>query len=186
MAEVDHDHWLDGIARGDADAFASWLAAVERPLRVSLRSFAAHVDCESIVQETLLRCWRLAGSHRRDGKPNGLLRLALRIARNLAIDETRRRRPLEPLAHDAPLEANAPGADPLLREAIRGCLEALAGKPREALHARLAAGGGSTDATLALGLGVQVNTFLQNVVRARKQVVECLRKRGVSIAETRA
>src|SRR5262245_62061828 len=88
--ERDYDDLHVRIATGDADAFARWLAAVEHSLRGSLRSFSASVDVEAVLQETLLRVWQVAPRFVPDGRPNGLFRLGIRIARNLALSELRR------------------------------------------------------------------------------------------------
>lgn len=181
---MDLDAELPSIIAGDADAFARWLAGAERPVRESLRSFAAVIDAEAVLQEALLRVWQVAPRFVPDGRPNGLLRLGVRIARNLAISEVRRRRavPTEPGALEAALaEAERPPAppDPMLRDAIRGCRDKLPARPRQALDARLAGGGGAGDPELAGSLGMRLNTFLQNVTRARQLLAECLRRRGV-------
>jgi RNA polymerase sigma-70 factor (ECF subfamily) len=190
---TDLDLHLDAIAAGDAQAFAAWLAGAEHPLRASLRSFAAAVDAEAVVQESLIRAWTVASKIARDGRPNTLLRWTLRAARNLAISEARRRGrvdlpddgdleiQLERLATDGP----AP-SDPLLRRLIQACLEALPAKPREALLARLAAAGGEADKQTAQRLGVKANTFLQNFTRARKFLAECLASKGVELEGERS
>ncbi len=187
---TDHDAHLPEIADGDPAAFERWLAGCEPRLRASLRPFATHADVEAVLQESLLRLWQVAPRHRPDGRPESLLRLAIRIARNLAIDEIRRAR-LAPVHVPAPEEVLAaqvdsgPGGepDPLLRRAIAECRERLPRKPASALYARLEAGGGDADAALALRLGMKLNTFLQNVTRARKLLAECLERRGVDLAE---
>ena len=89
---LDSDALVLAIADGDTAAFGQWIAAVEGRLWRSLRGFAAQVDVESVVQETLLRVWQVAPRFVRDARPDGLLRLAFRIARNLAVSETRRLR----------------------------------------------------------------------------------------------
>ncbi|MCZ7684030.1 MAG: hypothetical protein M5U28_36765 [Sandaracinaceae bacterium] len=78
------------IAAGDADVFATWMAGAEPALRAGLRRFAAHVDTEAVLQETLLRVWQVAPRFVPDGRPDGLLRLGHRIARNLAVSEIRK------------------------------------------------------------------------------------------------
>ncbi len=184
----DLDAFAPAIAAGDADAFARWLGAAERVVRESLRPFAAAVDAEAVLQEALLRLWQVAPRFRPDGRPNGLVRLALRIARNLALDELRRARAAAPAPPDE-LEraAEAAGArgprvpDPFLREAIERCREALPEKPALALAERLANAGADPDERLAERLGMRPNTFLQNFTRARKLLAECLRKRGVEV-----
>ena len=187
----DLDVHLPAIAIGDKEAFASWVAGAEATLRGSLRTFAASVDVEAVLQETLLRVWQVAGRVLPDGKANGLLGFAVRAARNLALSEARRRRftpstddeegferLLERLAGEGP----AP-ADPFLRRAILACLGLLPLKPREALLARLEASGAESDHTIAARLGVKLNTLLQNVTRARRALAECLQGRGISLEE---
>jgi DNA-directed RNA polymerase specialized sigma24 family protein len=185
---TDHDVHLRAIVGGDTVAFGRWMSATERTVRDSLRSFAAAVDVESVLQESLLRIWQVAPRFEPDGRPNGLLRLAIRIARNLAVSEVRRTRavPVRDDDLDAALAAadratSAP--DPMLRKAIAVCRENLPAKPREALDARLASHGMRGDDDLAEALGMRLNTFLQNVTRARQLLAECLRKKGVPIEE---
>ncbi|MEM9803173.1 MAG: sigma factor [Planctomycetota bacterium] len=182
----DLDESLDAIAAGDPDAFGVWVAGAEHAIRGSLASFAATVDAEVVVQETLLRMWQVAPRVERDGRPNALLRLALRTARNLAIDHTRRsgrRAPEVDLdaVTEAALAAEDDAVDPLLRDAITRCREDLPGRPAAALRARLDEGGATHDRDLAERLGMKLNTFLKNVGRARALLVECLRRRGIDV-----
>jgi RNA polymerase sigma-70 factor (ECF subfamily) len=122
-----------------------------------------------------------------DGQKNSLLRLAIRIAYNLAIDETRRIRsiPTDPETLDGLLEAHAGDVaepDPLLRRTIELCHGQLPRRPRQALDLRL--GGslpGASDEALAKSIGVQLNTFLQNITRARKALAACLREHGIDL-----
>jgi DNA-directed RNA polymerase specialized sigma24 family protein len=185
---LDLDVHLPALASGDAGAFGRWLAGAEPCLRQSLRSFAARVDTEATLQEALLRTWQVAPGHTPDGRPNSLLRLSLRIARNLAIDEVRRVRVslLDDDALEQALAAAEPpevpgGPDPFLRRVIDECRRLLPGKPAEALAARLAGGGAEPDETLAARLGMRLNTFLQNFSRARKLLGDCLAKRKVDL-----
>jgi RNA polymerase sigma-70 factor (ECF subfamily) len=179
---ADLDRYLPEIAAGDAEVFGLWVAGVESELRASLRPFAATVDTESVVQETLLRIWQVAPRHVPDGKPQSLLRLAVRIARNLAMDEVRRVRaqPVDPGIPDAG-DPDPPPSDPFLRRVIVECYRRLGGKPAAALAARLASGGAAPDEVIAARLGMRLNTFLQNFTRARRQLAECLRARGIDI-----
>ncbi len=178
---VDLDIHLSAIAAGDADAFAGWLAGAERIVRGRLRSFAAVVDTEAVLQESLLRVWQVAPRFRPDGKPNSLLRLACRIARNAAIDAARRagRSPVELADAEAAVVVAPP--DPLLRQAIRLCREALPSAPARALSMRLEGHGARHDSELAERAEMKLNTFLKNVGRARKLLAKCLRKRGVAL-----
>ena len=186
---VDLDHELGAIGAGDPEAFARWVAVAEPSLRASLRPLAARLDGEALLQEALLRVWQVAPRCRPDGRPNALLRLGARIVRNLAIDELRRRRvdPTEAAQLErtlAALEPRPPQApDPLLRRAIADCRAALPDKPAAALQARLDDAGGAPDRELAARLSMRLNTFLQNVGRARKLLADCLRRRGVDLAQ---
>jgi RNA polymerase sigma-70 factor (ECF subfamily) len=183
------DQLLPEIAAGDATAFAQWLAGAEGRLRSSLRSFAARVDTEAVVQEALMRIWQVAPRVVPDGKPEVLLRLAIRIARNLAVSELRRNRldPVEVERLDEVAghhELNPPPyepPDPRLRQAIDECRRQLPARPGAALAARLDDGGEQPDHRLAERLGMRTNTFLQNVSRARRFLAECLRRRGIDV-----
>lgn len=185
---IDLDAHLPAIVSGDAAAFARWLAGAEPCVRESLRSFAARVDTEAVLQEALLRAWQAAPRHAPDGRPNSLLRLTIRIGKNLAIDEARRAR-VSP-ADDEALEAASlaqsdiepsSGPDPLLRRLIEECRRLLPDKPSQALSARLESAGSEPDETLAERLGMRLNTFLQNFGRARKLLADCLQKRKVDL-----
>lgn len=179
---MDLDAHLDGIVAGHKPAFAAWLGGAEGTVRATLRSFARLIDVEAVLQEALLRVWQVAPRFERDGRPNGLLRLAIRIGRNLAISEVRRLRAagIDELGDDG-----APGAatpDPMLRAAIADCRDKLPPKPRAALDARLASAGGDDDEALAESLHMRTNTFLQNFTRARQLIADCLGKRGIHLA----
>jgi RNA polymerase sigma factor (sigma-70 family) len=183
---MDLDEHLPAIVAGDAAAFGRWLAGAEARVRDSLASFATAVDVEAVLQEALVRVWQVAPRFVPDGRPNGLVRLAVRFARNLAIDELRRTRQPRRARHATELAEDIPDAevappDPLLRAAIADCHALLPPRPRQALDARLA--GGRDDDALAESLGMRLNTFLQNFTRARQLLAECLGKRGVAVAE---
>lgn len=177
---IDLDHLHAAIANGDADAFARWLSGSEATIRESLRSFARVVDVEAILQEALVRVWQVAPRFTPDGRPHALVRFSIRIARNLAISEVRRMKVHDHHVDEIEMpEVAAP--DPMLREAIEDCREKLPAKPRAALEARLAAAGAREDEELAAGLAMSRNTFLQNFTRARKFLVDCLGKRGITL-----
>ena len=183
---MDLDVHLAAIVSGDTLAFGRWLASTESTVRASLRSFAAVVDVEAVLQESMLRVWQVAPRFVPDGQPNGLLRFSIRIARNLAVSELRktRTRPAEAEELEAALAEDEPqvaAPDPMLRRAIALCRDKLPAKPREAFDARLASAGGKDDDDLAQSIGMRLNTFLQNFTRARKLLADCLKKRGVII-----
>ena len=177
---------IGAMASGDANAFARWASSVEQPLRISLRAFATSVDTEAVLQETLLRIWQVAPRFTHDGKPNALLRFAMRTARNVAVSEWRRQgRADQQEALERHLSAEAEVApitpDPHLREQIVRCQQKLPGKPKDALQQRLTSGGVEDDAVLAARIGMSLNTFLQNFTRARKFLKECLEKAGIHL-----
>ena len=172
------------ILVGDVTAFAGWMARTEEPIRSSLRRFASCVDVEGVVQETFLRVWRSARLVEGDGKPGRLLRYGLRIARNLAVSEARRRRMLDLDAAQAPEPTVEPSSvpDPSVADAVHACREKLPQQPRAAIDARIQSEGLVRDEDLAARVGMRTNTFLQNVTRARKLLAECLRLRGIDLA----
>lgn len=180
---MDLDVHLPSIVVGDAVAFGRWLAGAEPTVRLSLRSFAASVDVEAVLQEALLRVWQVAPRFTPDGRENSLLRFSIRIARNLAVSELRRTRtrPVEPADLEEAAEPPVHAPDPMLRRAITECRDRLPPKPREALDARLASAGGADDEDLATSLGMRLNTFLQNFTRARRLLADCLGKKGVVV-----
>lgn len=175
--------------QGDHDGFADWVRLAERPLRTALRSFARVVDVEAIVQEGLLRMWVLAPTIALEGE-NASLRYVTRLARNLAVREAERMGIFvsmdrdDPAGHE-PEVAPGPISDPGLRRAIQDCLKRLPAKPGRALAARLRGQGSLPDRDLASGVRMTLNTFLQNVVRARKHMAECLESKGVALGGSR-
>lgn len=182
------DVHLPAILERDTHAFGQWMAGAEGPIRESLRSFARVVDVEAVLQEALLRVWQVAPRFVPDGAPNGLLRLGVRIARNLAVSEVRRTRSkpasddeLEALGADEPGAEPAP-PDPMLRSVLARCFELLPEQPRRVVALRLLRTG-EADAVLAESIGMRLNTFLQNFGRARRLLGECLRKNGVTVEE---
>jgi DNA-directed RNA polymerase specialized sigma24 family protein len=172
---------------GDRDAFADWMGGVELPIRVSLRRFVQAVDLEAVMQETLLRMWILSQDRGRtlEGE-DASLRFAIGVARNLARAEARRmgrERLLPPENLPEPAVDPEPVSDPGLRRAIMECVEKLAAKPLQALRARMRFCAFMPDRDIAARAGMKLNTFLQNIVRARKQVANCLERKGISLQE---
>jgi RNA polymerase sigma factor (sigma-70 family) len=180
---LDLDVHLAAITAGDARAFGAWMAGAEPRVRDSLRSFARVLDVEAVLQETLLRVWQVAPRFSPDGRPNGLVRFAVRIGRNLAISELRRIKVelADPGDLEAVLGVEPRAPDPMLRDAIADCRDKLPNKPRQALDARLASAGGRDDTELAEELRMKLNTFLQNFTRARQLLADCLKQRGVAV-----
>jgi RNA polymerase sigma factor (sigma-70 family) len=176
------DRLLPAIVARDADAFAAWMAAAEPRLRASLRRFAAQVDTEAVLQEALLRAWTFADRVEVDGRGDSLLRYALRVAHNLAIDHVRRvdRSPVRALEDgDEGVAEPVAAPDPALRRRLNACVEQLPASPRAAFLARVGHDGAGPDRELATRVGMGLNTFLKNVGRARQALRDCLELAGV-------
>lgn len=171
------------VRRGDPAAFAAWVALVEHPLRASLRSFARQVDTEAVVQEALLRMWVLAPRRDLEG-PGASLRFAITLARRMALRKAERHGRFTGAPPPEIPVAPAPPADPALRRVILACIARLPRRPRECLQARLTREPDRPDRALAEALGLRVNTFLQNVVRARALVARCLESHGIRLRES--
>jgi RNA polymerase sigma factor (sigma-70 family) len=177
---------LPAIAAGDVQAFASWLAEAEPRIRSSLSRFARSVDTEAVLQETLLRLWKVAARVQPDPRGDSLVRLGVQIAHNLAIDharrDKRRERAAEAQQFEGDPELDEAPPDPLLRDLIRGCSAKLPEQPAAALACRLENRGAEPDEALAERLGMRLNTFLKNFGRARQLLLECLAKAGVELS----
>ena len=185
MTLVDAD--FAEVCTGDSVAFARWMGRVERPIRLSLRPFARAVDVEAVVQETLARMWMFATD--RGSALTGedaSLRYAIGMARNLARNEARRMRRevhLPPERLPEPVVGPDPPPDPGLARAIAECMKKVARRPLEALQLRLRLGHARSDRELAEMVGMSMNAFLQNIVRARKHLAGCLEGKGVPLRE---
>lgn len=181
------DHLLPLIAARETQAFGRYMALAEDRVRASLLSFAAVIDVEAVVQETFLRVWLVADRIEVDGQGDSLGRFTIRVARNYAIDLVRRQNRLQSteldtltrLADEAAETPEPP--DPALRRTLERCHQKLSGQPAAALQARIDSGGSEPDATLATRLGMRINTFLQNIGRARRLLAACLEKAGVAL-----
>jgi DNA-directed RNA polymerase specialized sigma24 family protein len=173
---------------GDRNAFAEWMSYAEIPLLRSLRRHARTVDVEVVMQETFLRMWLVALDRSRPIEgPDAALRFAFGVARNVILEELRRYPPDRFVELDVLVglpegcyEDNLP--DPALAGKLRDCLERIPSKPRAALSARLR-DAFRPDRELAAGLRMNINTFFQNIVRARRFLRDCLERGGVRLAE---
>ena len=174
--------------QGGPEAFAEWMGMAEIPLRRSLRRFARAVDVEVVMQETFIRMWLVANDPERvlEGL-DASLKFAFRVARNVALEEIRRNRlgrlvDLDDLQNLPEGSYDPEPCDPALARAIADCFRRLPDKPRRALGARLD-DDCLPDRVLAERLRMRLNTFLQNIVRARKSMGKCLEGRGVRVEE---
>lgn len=182
MTEVD-ELWQQACLV-DKQAFGDWAGRVERPVRRSLSAFAHAVDAESVVQETMWRMWIFAREQglALEGE-NASQRYACTMARNLARNMARKHRrehllPPEKMPEDPNAALLSPPSDPFLRRHIQDCIAALSTKLKRAIAARVEHGHRPDD-VVARMLKMTKNTFLQNIVRARKQIHACLTRKGV-------
>lgn len=182
MTDIDR-LWFEACA-GDKRAFGDWMGRVERPVLHSLWPFARAVDAESVVQETMMRMWVRSQDYaqRLEGE-NASLRFAIGLARNLARNMARKLKreqllPPEELPQAAEAALSDPPSDPFLGRLIERCIKALKARGRNALLARLRRGHVG-DRELAAMLHMTLNTFLQNISRARRQLDACLERSGV-------
>jgi DNA-directed RNA polymerase specialized sigma24 family protein len=167
---------------GNRDAFTRWMRMAEIPIRHTLARYARHVDVEAAMQETLLRMWLLVNDPGRvlTGE-NASVRFGCRVAANVAKEELRRLR-LAPLEVEPQDPSDPPQSDPFVRRAIRECRDKLPRKLHIAIGVQVSDGyRGSREAAAIARM--KVNTFLQNLVRARRLLRTCLEHRGVRLAE---
>ena len=146
---------------------------------------------EDLTQEVFLV------AHRKQMRAGNGVRLWLReVARRLAMNELRRKRPQptapEALArladaHAEPAEIPADDEFNTQLVALRLCLEAVPAPDREVLTARYESG--TPLVRIAGDLGQSVGYIKQRLFRLRRQLAECIRRRlaqpNVSHAESR-
>jgi RNA polymerase sigma-70 factor (ECF subfamily) len=141
VSRLSDEALLNGFAARDPDAAAGFVRRFQaRVYGLALTIVRDRAIAEEVAQETFVRAWRQAASY--DARRGRVLTWLLAIARNRAIDVTRRRAP-EPLDPDvvaARLELARPGAghvdEPALldeRETIRDALATLPTEQRRAL-----------------------------------------------------
>jgi RNA polymerase sigma-70 factor (ECF subfamily) len=187
MQDLDALH--AAIAAGNSAAFGQFLGRAELTVRRSLKTFSTRVDTEAILQEAFLRLWQVAPRFTPDKKPNGLLRLLVRIAQNLALDEVKRRREVridDDIAPPPELISPLVEVDPLLRDIVKRCFDRLPPQPSRALGARLESEGAEPDSVIAERIRMKPNTFFQNVARARRLLADCLQEHGVALPDARS
>lgn len=199
------DQLFSRVCLGDEAAFEGWMVVVEPQLRRSLAPWARAVDVEGVVQEALLRMWVYAGDRGDELEgADASLRFAVGMARNVARNEARRLGREVELPADEMGRAGGVGGgtgadgssgsggmrvepppvhDPALRRIILACIELLPARPRAAMEARIDRGHEEDDRTLAASVGMKRNTFLQNIVRARRALEACLESNGAPLDE---
>jgi RNA polymerase sigma factor (sigma-70 family) len=174
------------IVRRDEDAFKRWLERSHIHLRLSLRSFAAVVDVEVVVQEAAIRVWQRASTIVPDGRQAFLVRWASTVARNSARNELKRAQrevPLDDPPHHPETQIVRAGRDPFLRARLHSCRERLPAALRRVIDMMLADGGQRSARECATAGRMSYDAFRQNLARGRRTLENCLREHGIQIRE---
>ena len=169
---------LGRVAAHDREAFAAVYKATSAKLwGVVIRILPRRDVAEDVLQDVYVRIWQRAGSFD-PGKASPITWM-VSIARNRAIDEVRRRRPVS--IEDAPeaLEVAESGPDPLesaqqsdaLRR-LKACLEGL--EPERRQMVLLAYYTGLSREELAQRFATPVNTIKTWLHRSLAQLRKCL------------
>jgi RNA polymerase sigma factor (sigma-70 family) len=161
LAEVSDDTLLVLYANGDADAARSLtLRIAPRALAFATRLLSDRAEAEDVVQEAMLRLWRIAPSWR-PGEAQ-VSTWVYRVVSNLCIDRKRaaRRRPTAAL-DDAP-EVAAGGADVVGQmmqsrrmQALQDALQDLPDRQRQAVVLRHIEGLTNPEIARILDVGVE-------------------------------
>ena len=116
--------------------------------------------------------------------PSGFLfRWAVTVAKNKARNNAKRAGRQMPLGDDSQPADSVPFSDPLLRSRILECRDRLPIHQRRAFMARCEDGGKGDDPALAVSVGMSRDGFRQNLSRARKALVKCLRSSSIDVME---
>jgi RNA polymerase sigma-70 factor (ECF subfamily) len=170
---VSDDELMERAARGDEEAFRLLVERWERPVfRFAERMLGSREDGRDLAQETFVRVYSEAGRYRAQGRFRSWL---FRIAGNLVRDRLRRRRilrwvPFEIGKHDRPQREDPPDRQIERTEvetAVRGALERLPARQREAIVLRRYTGLSHAEIAAALGTTVPgVESLLQRAMNA--------------------
>jgi RNA polymerase sigma-70 factor (ECF subfamily) len=166
MAETTDEVLMSQVALGDSSALGLLYDRYSANVyALALRMLGDRQLAEELVQETFLRVWRQASTYRM--VRGALVAWILSIARNLAIDELRRRG-ARPQAVDGDAAERlalleSPGNDPvehvlarIQHEAVTGALDQIPAEQRRVLE--LAYFGGLSQSEIATQLGDPLGT----------------------------
>ncbi|WP_106743864.1 sigma-70 family RNA polymerase sigma factor [Yoonia maritima] len=175
----DIEHYIDRIALGDRDAFASLYNSTSAKLfGVTLRVLNNRAEADDALQEVYIKVWRAAGRY----QSNGLSPMTwlITIARNHAIDRLRARKKGQ-AGLDEVAELADPAAGPEAqaiassqRAQINDCLDELPADRAESV--RRAYLDGDTYQDLADLMQVPLNTIRTWLRRSLIKLKDCLSK----------
>jgi RNA polymerase sigma-70 factor (ECF subfamily) len=183
--EAPDDVLMEGVRRGDGRAIAALYDRYNRLVySLGYRMLGDREGTEELVQEVFLRAWRQARTYQPSlGRLSTWL---LGIARNLAVDELRRRGsrpqrsggdPEEQLEH-TPSESTDDPAEQLSistrRDEVRRALDALPPAQRQVIE--LAYYSGLTQSEIAEKLGLPLGTVKTRMRLATQKLRELLRE----------
>lgn len=167
---------MDRVARRDSEAFAALYQATSAKLYgIVLRILAQRALADEILQEVYVKIWQRAADFDRS-RASPITWMAT-IARNRALDEVRRKVPLEDLPEMPDIAgetldplANRERTEDLSR--LMGCLDALDRERRELVL--LAYYRGMSRETLATRFGAPAATIKTWLHRSIRQLRTCL------------
>ena len=170
---------------GDVETFGRWCTTVEGPLHsYAFRMVKDHAEAQDIVQETLLRLFRMDLEGRLRAHTGPPRSLAFSIAHNLAMDWHRRR------SRTAPPPRQGPSASPeekteraMVRAEIDRALAQLPVAQRSALL--LKEFGGLSYAEIAETLGTSALNVKALMYRARKRLATLLDRDGQYVGDSK-
>lgn len=173
-APADQAQLLARFAGGEmrvAEALTDLIAP--RLLRYAARMLGDSVEAEDIVQETMLRLWRIAPDWQ-EGQAQPMT-WAFRVAANLCTDRLRRRRGGVPEMPDLPDEA--PGMDARLMtrartQALQAALMRLPERQRQAVVLRHIEGLSNPEIAAIMLVGVEAVESL--TARGKRQLAQLL------------
>ena len=183
-AEVTDDELVGLVARGDRAAFTRLVGRHRsRLLALITRSLGSRAAAEDIVQETFTRAWVKAPlwqareTGRGEASRASYAAWLSRVAVNLAIDQTRKVRPMtldtieEPMDPAMPADAAIIAAERAAR--IKTAIAALPERQRLAIGLTYDAEMSNIDGAAAMG--ISVGAFELLLVRARRALRHSLR-----------
>jgi RNA polymerase sigma-70 factor (ECF subfamily) len=183
--EAPDDVLMEGVRRGDGRAIAALYDRYHGLVfSLGLRMLGDREGAEELVQEAFLRAWRQAGTYQPSlGRLSNWL---LGIARNLAVDELRRRGarpqrsggdPEEQLAQVASTSTDDPAEQLAIstrRDEVRRALDALPPAQRQVME--LAYYSGLTQSEIAAQLNDPLGTVKTRMRLATQKLRELLRE----------